>query len=116
MKTFLAIYVGTAAGRDRWMALDEADRKQREKAGIEAWHGWMTTHKAAIVDAGGPLGKTKRTSAKGVADVRNEMGGYCIIRADSHEAAAQMFQKHPHFSIFPGDAVEIMECMPIPPQ
>jgi hypothetical protein len=116
MKTFLAIYLGTSAGRDRWMALNEADRKQREKSGMTAWHGWMTNHKAALVDAGGPLGKTKRASMKGIEDVKNNMSGYCIIHADSHEAAAQMFDKHPHFSIFPGDAVEIMECLPIPQQ
>jgi len=25
-----------------------------------------------------------------------------------------MFVGHPHFTIFPGEAVEIMECLPIP--
>jgi len=28
-----------------------------------------------------------------------------------HEAAAKLFQSHPHFTIFPGDAVEVMECL-----
>jgi hypothetical protein len=42
------------------------------------------------------------------------MGGYVIVEAESHEAAAQMFKNHPHFSIFPGEAVEIMECLPMP--
>jgi hypothetical protein len=37
-----------------------------------------------------------------------------IVKAESHEVAAKMFQEHPHFTIFPGDGVEIMECMPIP--
>lgn len=37
-----------------------------------------------------------------------------IVEADSHEAAARMFENHPHFSIFPGDSVEIMECLPMP--
>jgi hypothetical protein len=27
-----------------------------------------------------------------------------------------MFENHPHFTIFPGDSVEIMECLPIPGQ
>lgn len=116
MKTFLAIYLGSPSSRERWNALSEADRKQREKSGMEAWHGWMTANRASIVDAGGPLGKTKRVSGQGIADVSNAMGGYCTIRAESHEAAAKMFEKHPHFSIFPGDAVEIMECLPIPGQ
>ena len=33
---------------------------------------------------------------------------------ESHEAAAKMFEGHPHFTIFPGEAVEIMEVLPIP--
>ena len=37
-----------------------------------------------------------------------------MVRADSHEAAAKMFLNHPHFAIFPGDAVEVMEVLPIP--
>ena len=116
MKTFLAVYLGNAASRDRWLALNEAERKQREKAGMEAWHGWMTAHKASLVDSGGPLGKTKRASEKGLADISNNMSGYCILRADSHDAAIRMFEKHPHFSIFPGDSVEVMEILPIPGQ
>jgi hypothetical protein len=36
------------------------------------------------------------------------------VRADSHEAAAKLFEKHPHFSIFSGDSVEIMPVLPIP--
>jgi hypothetical protein len=27
-----------------------------------------------------------------------------------------LFLKHPHFSIFPGDSIEIMEVLPIPGQ
>ena len=37
-----------------------------------------------------------------------------VVRAETHEAAARMFENHPHFAIFPGDSVEIMECLPIP--
>jgi hypothetical protein len=74
----------------------------------------MVTHKASIVVEGNPLGKTKRTSSQGVADVRNNMTGYVIVQAESHEAAARMFENHPHFTIFPGDSIEIMECLPIP--
>jgi hypothetical protein len=44
------------------------------------------------------------------------MTGYVIVQAESHEAAARMFENHPHFTIFPGDSVEIMECLPIPGQ
>jgi hypothetical protein len=115
MKKFLAIYLGspTAAGASKWNEMSEAKRKQVQAVGMQAWGDWMTKHQAAVVDHGGPLGKTKRAAPEGIADVKNAMAGYVIIRAESHEAAAQLFEGHPHFSIFPGDSVEIMECLPI---
>ena len=114
MKKFLAIYLGTAGGMEKWKALDEAERKEKEKTGIEAWNKWGTAHEKSIVDHGSPLGKTKRIDAKGIADTRNEMAAYTVVEAESHEAAARMFENHPHFMIFPGVAVEVMECLPMP--
>src|SRR5688572_28828613 len=118
MKRFLAIYIGTdaALARARWNELDEAKRKEREGEGMKAWMDWGKRHNATIVDQGAPLGKTKRASPEGIADTKNSMTGYVIVQAESHEAAAKLFEKHPHFSIFPGDSVEIMECLPLPGQ
>jgi len=118
MKKFLAIYIGTASSREaaEWNKMDEGKRKTLEASGIKAWGAWMLAHKAAIVEQGGPLGKTKRTAANGISDTRNSMTGYVVVQAESHEAAARMFENHPHFAIFPGDSVEIMECLPIPGQ
>jgi ribosomal protein S17 len=42
------------------------------------------------------------------------MTAYTIVEAESLEAAAALFADHPHFTIFPGDSVEIMECLPMP--
>ena len=116
MKKFLAIYIGTDAAleRSQWNELDADKRKAREASGIDAWMQWGVANSAAIVDQGNPLGKTKRASPEGVADIKNVMTGYVIIQAESHEAAARLFEKHPHFTIFPGDSVEIMECLPLP--
>jgi hypothetical protein len=116
MKRFLAIYIGTEAAleKSRWNKLDEEKRKAREAAGMKAWMEWGTAHLAAIVDQGTPLGKTKRASPEGIADIKNVMTGYVIVQAESHDAAATLFQNHPHFAIFPGDSVEIMECLPLP--
>ena len=75
-----------------------------------------TKHKTSIVTDGGPLGKTKRASTTGIADIKNNMAAYTVVQAESHEAAARMFENHPHFTIFPGEGVEIMECLPIPGQ
>lgn len=115
-KNFLAIYIGTPAALEKsgWNALEEEARKAREAAGMKAWMDWGVAHSAAIVDQGAPLGKTKRASPEGIEDIKNVMVGYVVVRAESHEAAAKLFENHPHFSIFPGDSVEIMECLPLP--
>ncbi|MEQ8180030.1 MAG: YciI family protein [Amphiplicatus sp.] len=116
MKQFLAVYLGGPNGADKsgWNALDEAARNARIQKGMQAWHDWMERHAKRIVVAGGPLGKTKKTSAAGVDDTKNEMTGYVVVEAASHDEAARLFENHPHFAIFPGESVEIMECLPIP--
>lgn len=114
MKNFLAIYLGSPASMDEWKKLDEGERKQREAAGMQAWQAWAQKNASAIVDQGGPLGTTKRISKQGIADVRNELGAYTVVQAVSHEAAAKLFVDHPHFTIFPGEAVEVMERLPMP--
>jgi hypothetical protein len=117
MKKFLGVYMGTGAARAnaQWNELTESERKETEAKGIKAWMEWGTTNAGAIVDQGAPLGKTKRASKQGIADFKNAMTGYVIVQAESHAAAAKLFENHPHFSIFPGDSVEIMECLPLPP-
>ena len=116
MKRFLAIYIGTEAALEKaqWKKLDDEKRKELEASGVKAWMEWGMANSAAVVDQGSPLGKTKRASPQGIADSKNSMTGYVIVQAESHEAAAKLFKNHPHFTIFPGDSVEIMECLPLP--
>ena len=116
MKTFMAVYTGTPGALEKYQQQfpDPEKRKANERAGMEAWTKWAESHAKSIVDGGGPLGKTKRVSRDGIADIRNNLAAYVIVRAESQEAAANMFLGHPHFTIFPGDGVEIMECLPIP--
>ena len=118
MKKFLAVYTGSTAARERsgFDQLSDADRKKLEKDGIAAWMAWGEKHKAAIVFNGGPLGKTKRTGLNGVTDIKNNLAGYVVVEAETHEAAAKMFEGHPHFAMFPGEAVEIVEMLPLPGQ
>ena len=116
MKKFMAVFTGSPSSPNhaKWKALDEAKRKEREQAGMQAWGKWMQDNGKSVVEQGGPLGKTKSVSAKGVADISNNLAGFTIVQAESFDAAAALFKNHPHFSIFPGDAVEIMEILPIP--
>lgn len=116
MQKFLAIYTGTAGAFEKaqWNEQDAQTRKKREEAGMKAWMDWGVKHAKAIVDQGSPLGRTKRAGPDGIIDTTNGIAGYVIVQAESHEAAAKMFEGHPHFTFFPGDAVEIMPFMPIP--
>ena len=108
MAKFMAIYTGTPGATRP----DEATLAK----GMAAWQGWMQQHAGQLVDAGGPLGKTKRANKDGIADARNNIAAYCIIEAADQDVAAAMFKNHPHFTIFPGDGVDVMPCLPIPGQ
>ena len=115
-KTFLAVFTGsqTSGKFAAWSALPEAERKKREQQGMAAWNAWVQTHQGAIVEMGGPLGKTKQIASGGISDIRNALSAFTVVRAESHEAAAAMFKEHPHFAIFPGESVEVMPILPIP--
>ena len=114
--TFLAVFLGsmTSPRMQGWNSLSAAERTAKEQQGIAAWNAWMEEHQGATVAAGGPLGKTKRISETGIADASNEMGAFMLVRAASHEAAAALFEHHPHFTIFPGEAIEVMPVLPVP--
>ena len=114
--TYLAVFLGSKTGAKwtTWNALSETGRKARETRGIAAWKAWVEKHQGVIVAMGGPLGKTKKIDSQGIADVTNAMGAFTVVRAASHEAAAKLFEDHPHFAIFPGDSVEVMPVLPIP--
>jgi hypothetical protein len=84
------------------------------KEGGAAWTAWAEKNKASILELGGPLSRTKRISSAGIADVRNHLGAFSIMQAESQEEAAKLFLNHPHFSLFPGDGVEVMEILPVP--
>lgn len=116
MKQFMAVYIGApdAMNGKKWTALPETERNQRLERGMKAWGDWVQKNSSIIKVMGGPLGKTKQVNETGVHDIRNNMTGYIVIEAASHEEAAKLFLGHPHFSIFPGDSVEVMECLPIP--
>jgi hypothetical protein len=114
--TYLAVFLGskTSPKMAAWNALSESERKTKEREGIAAWKAWVEKHHRAILEMGGPLGKTKKVDARGVTDIANELGAFTVVRAASHEAAAKMFENHPHFANFPGERVEIMPILPIP--
>jgi YCII-related domain len=114
--TFLAVFLGskTSPKAAAWNALPEAERRAKEREGMAAWKAWVEKHQASLLEMGGPLGKTKKVDAGGIEDISNQLGAFTVVRAASHEAAAKLFEGHPHFTIFPGETIEIMPILPIP--
>ena len=68
MKRFMAVFIGTATAAEKagWSELDAAEREEIQSRGMAAWGQWMAKNAENIVDAGAPLGKTKRASANGL--------------------------------------------------
>jgi hypothetical protein len=111
MKKFMALYM--ASGPEFEKMMKNSTPEQRKK-GMDAWMKWMNANRVSIVEGGAPLGKTKRVDSNGASNTKNEVGGYSIVQAESHDAATKIFGKdHPHLQM-PGAWIEIMEIMPIP--
>ena len=85
---------------------------EQQKAGMDDWMAWMGKHKDMITDMGNPTGKNMRVTSAGVGDVRNDVCGYTIVHADSHEAAAALFTDSPHLAMDSAH-IEILECVPV---
>jgi hypothetical protein len=109
MNRYIAVFSIPARTMEEWMKNTPPDKREAmSKDMMGQWQKWMEANAKSIVDRGMPLGKTKRVTAKGVADTRNDMNWYLIVDAENHAAAAKMFQSHPHMQI-PDAYVEVME-------
>ncbi len=111
MKNFTVIYMAPVAAIEEWMKKPEAERKDEETKMKADWDAWMATHKDTVLNTIA-LGKTKRVSASGVEDVKNDMMISSYVQGETAEAVAEVFKDHPHFGI-PGATIEIMEARPM---
>jgi len=109
MEKFFALYMAPVAEMEKMMANTSPEEMQK---GMDEWSAWMESKKDSIVDMGAPLGKTKRVTVDGIEDVKNEVGGYTIVQADSHQEAAELLQDGPHFAI-PGAYIDVIKIMPM---
>ena len=112
MKKSLVTYLAPAAVIDDWKKTASERRKAAEETMQREWRKWMSDHAAMLADKGAGVGKTKRVTAQGATDARNDIMLYAIVEADSHEAAAAPFEGHPHLQI-PQSSIEIMEIHPL---
>ncbi len=112
MKKYFVLYMAAAKDFQDIMSRMGSMTPEEQKAGMKEWEDWAKTT-SGVADMGAPLGKTKRVTADDISNTRNEIGGYSIIEADSHDAAAKMMQSNPHFKMIPGGWIEVMEIMPM---
>jgi hypothetical protein len=98
MKKFLVLYRSAVSAADQMAA---ATPEQAE-AGMNAWMDWSERNRDAIVELGSPLG--------GDSDV----SGYSIVQAESRDAAAELFEDHPHLRMPGGSSIELLEFLPLP--
>jgi hypothetical protein len=109
MKKFLVLYKAPTSSFEQMM---KATPEQR-KAGMDAWMAWSKAAASAIVDMGGPLGKSLRVTQQGSSPTPNDLGGYSILQAESKEDLSKELTGHPHF-LTPEGFIEIVELMPMP--
>lgn len=113
MKKFLVTYLAPASVIADWKKTEPEKRKAAEEKMQGEWRTWMSDHTKMFVDKGAGVGKTKRVTAQGVSDTKNDIMLYAILEAESHEAAAKTFERHPHLQI-PQSSIEVMEIHPLP--
>jgi hypothetical protein len=107
MEKFFALYLTPVGEMEKMMANAKPADMQK---GMAEWQKWMDSLGESMVEMGAPLGKTKRVTADGVSDVKNEVGGYSIVQAASHEAAADLMKGSPHFHI-PGAYIDVLKIV-----
>lgn len=114
MTDYLAVFTSDKTGPKwrAWRALSATEKAERDRAGLAAIAAWEAAHRDVIVWPGGPLGPTRRIDDTGtVSEVVNHLTVFMVVRADSHEAAARLFETHPHLTHFPCDGVEVMPIL-----
>ncbi|MFZ0558011.1 MAG: hypothetical protein WAM55_01845 [Methylovirgula sp.] len=111
MKKFLVLYLIPASVLANWLKTDADKRKAAEDKMRGEWNEWMRDHAGMIGDTKA-CGKTKRVSASGTSDIKNDIHLYSIVEAGSQEEAAQLFEGHPHLQI-PQSSIEVMEIRPL---
>ncbi|MFU0507797.1 hypothetical protein [Pseudaminobacter sp. NGMCC 1.201702] len=114
MPRFLAVYTMKPEDLARFRNLPKAEQNAIDAVGLQQWADWEARNAASFPDRGGMVGKTTRVTRDGIAAAVNPFCGYIVVEAETIEAAACLFKNHPHFTIFPGDGVDIMPFLTDP--
>jgi hypothetical protein len=112
-KKFIALYLVPASVLADWAKTDPETKKAAEQKMQAEWRKWMSDHSKIITltEAGG---KTKRVTANGVSDTKNDIMLYSFVEAENHDIVAKAFANHPHLTI-PESSIEVMEVRAMGP-
>lgn len=110
MKNYLVLYMAPIEELD--MLIKNTTPEEMKKMNDD-WTEWVKKHKKELVVTGSPLGKNKRVTQDGIKDVRNELTGYSVVQAESHEEAAKIFLDNPQLEM-PGAYIEVVEYVDMP--
>ncbi|MGG6893695.1 hypothetical protein [Rhizobium sp. BR 315] len=108
MPRFLAVCTMKPDDLASFRNLPKAEQDAVDAVGIKEWAAWEERNASSILDRGGMVGKTTRITKDGVVNAVNSFCGYLVVEAESADAAARLFENHPHITIFPGDGVDVM--------
>ena len=116
MPRFVAVYTIRRQDIAAFRARPKSEQEAIDKAGLKAWEAWSKRNAAAIVATDVMVGKTMRVTRTGTADAENQIAGFVIVEAADMAAAADLFQDHPHITVFPGDGIDVMPVVTGPPE
>ena len=107
MPRFLAVYTMKPEDLARFRSLPKPEQNAIDAVGLQQWADWEERNAAFSLIAAASVGRT-RVTKDGIVDAVNPFCGYIVVEADTIDAAARLFENHPHFTVFPGDGVDIM--------
>ena len=103
---FIVFYNIPATVMADWTKTDPNARIAAEEKMKVEWQKWTGEH-ASVITLTEACGKTKKITASGISDTKNDICLYSFVEAESQEAAAQIFKNHPHLQI-PQSSIEVM--------
>lgn len=112
MKTYLVLFTCSENSKNHlaWKRLSSEEQRIRSDQGTIALQKWIDQYQQKIIFHGGSLSKmTSVVDSNGALDIPSQMGAFFVVEAESKEMVTSMFLNHPHFSIFPGDSIQILE-------
>jgi len=116
MPRFVAVYTMKPEDLDAFRARPKSEQEAIDKVGLKAWEEWGMRNATAIIATEVMVGKTRRVTKSGITDAQNQIAGFLIVEAADIAAAADLFQDHPHITVFPGDGIDIMPVVTGPPE